>query len=66
MRLSREPNGEIDKMRAVIDQLDRADLYLVAAGEVGLEDRDLRAQLEELHRTLVGVRDLIIRPRVMK
>jgi hypothetical protein len=52
-------------VRIAVDQLERADLYLVAAIEVGLPNAQ-RYELDLLRRHLLAVRDLLARPTLIR
>jgi hypothetical protein len=49
-----------------IAQLDCADLYLAAAVNLELKDRDLRRLLDDLRRDALWVRDELSRLRVVR
>lgn len=72
LRTGREPEGvrrltarEREKRHVAADQLERAELYVVAAGQLELTDREVRRALESLRAEVRAVRDLLLRPRVM-
>jgi hypothetical protein len=56
---------ELDRLEIVLDQLERAELYVAAAMEVGLSDPDQRRELSMLRAQLVAVRRSLARPRVL-
>jgi hypothetical protein len=67
-REERERNSsraEAEKIRVAIAQLDCADLYLTAAVNLELEDRDLRRLLDDLQREALWVRDELTRLRIV-
>lgn len=57
---------ELDKLEIALDQLERAELYVRAAMEVGLSDPGRRRELERLRADLVAVRRSLARPRVVE
>jgi len=54
-----------DKLRLVATQLECADLYLTAAVNLEVEDREVRDLLDDLRRRLLWVRDQVQGPRVV-
>lgn len=56
---------EAAKLRLAAAQLDCADLYLAAAVNLELEDRELRRMLDDLRRHALWVHDQLTRPRVI-
>jgi hypothetical protein len=56
---------EAEKVRVAIAQLDCADLYLDAAVNLEIEDRESRWMLDDLRRRALWVRDQLGRPRVV-
>jgi hypothetical protein len=57
---------EAEKIRVAIAQLDCADLYLDAAVNLEIEDRDTRWMLDDLRRRALWVRDQLGMPRVVE
>jgi hypothetical protein len=57
---------EAEKIRVAIAQLDCADLYLDAAINLEIEDRDVRWMLDDLRRRALWVRDQLSGPRVVE
>lgn len=58
--------AEAEKLRVALAQLDCADLYLAAAVNLDIEDRDLRWMLDDVRRRVLWVRDHLDRPRVVE
>jgi hypothetical protein len=58
--------AEAEKIRVAIAQLDCADLYLAAAVNLELNDRDLSRLLDELRREALWVRDELTRFHVVR
>ena len=56
---------EAEKLRVAIAQLDCADLYLDAAVNLEIEDRESRWMLDDLRRRALWVRDQLSGPRVV-
>ena len=56
------PVAEPEKVRIAIELVERAELYVVAAAEVGLSDGDRRRELESLRAETRAVRDFLHRP----
>jgi hypothetical protein len=66
-----EPPGagareELRKLEAAVDQLERAELYVAAALEVGLADPARRHLLEDLLVQMIATRRSLTRPRVLE
>jgi len=59
----RRAEREREKRYVAAEQLERAELYVVAAAQLELADRDLRRALESLRADVQAVRDLLLRPR---
>src|SRR5262249_48755857 len=59
------PAESLRKLELVLDQLERAELYLVAAINVGLSDPEQRRELEDLRAQLAATRRSLARPRVI-
>jgi hypothetical protein len=57
--------AEAEKVRVAVAQLDCADLYLAAAVNLEIEDRDVSWMLDDLRRHALWVRDQLGRPRVV-
>jgi len=57
---------EVRKLEIVIEQLERAELYVRAAMEVELADAERRRDLEDLHATLRATCRSIRRPRIVR
>jgi hypothetical protein len=57
--------AEADKVRVALAQLDCADLYLAAAVNLEIEDRDVSWMLDDARRHLLWVRDQLGRPRAV-
>jgi hypothetical protein len=57
---------EAEKVRVAIAQLDCADLYLAAAVNLEIQDRDTRWMLDDLRRHALWVRDQLSQPRVVE
>ena len=55
---------EAEKVRVAIAQLDCADLYLDAAVNLEIEDRESRWMLDDLRRRALWVRDQLGKPHV--
>lgn len=63
----RDPSrAEAEKIRVAVAQLDCADLYLAAAVNLELKDRDLSRLLDDLRREALRVRDELTRLRVVR
>jgi hypothetical protein len=58
--------AEAEKIRVAVAQLDCADLYLAAAVNLELNDRDLSRLLDDLRREALWVRDELTRLRVVR
>lgn len=56
---------ELRKLEAAVDQLERAELYVTAALEVGLTDPFRRRLLEDLLTRMIATRRSLARPRVL-
>lgn len=56
---------ELARLETAIQQLERAELYVVAALEVGLEDPFQRRLLEDLRGQVAAARRSLARPRVI-
>ncbi|HKA11769.1 MAG TPA: hypothetical protein VKI99_15020 [Candidatus Dormibacteraeota bacterium] len=56
---------ELARLDAAIQQLERAELYVAAALEVGLEDPFRRRVLEDLRCQVAAARRSLARPRVI-
>ena len=56
---------EREKRYVAAEQLERAELYVVAAAQLELADRDLRRALESLRGDIHSVRDALLRPRLL-
>jgi hypothetical protein len=56
---------EAEKVRVAIAQLDCADLYLDAAVNLEIEDRESRWMLDDLRRRALWVRDQLGGPRLV-
>jgi hypothetical protein len=56
---------ELRKLEAAVDQLERAELYVTAALEVGLADPFRRRLLEDLLTRMIATRRSLARPRVL-
>ncbi len=59
------PNEELDKVEAALDQLERAELYIVAAIELDFSDPYRHRLLDDLRAQVVAVRRSLARPRVV-
>lgn len=57
--------AEADKIRVALAQLDCADLYLAAAVNLEIKDRDASWMLDDVRRHALWVRDQLARPRVV-
>jgi hypothetical protein len=57
---------EAKKVRVAIAQLDCADLYLAAALNLEIEDRDTSWMLDDLRRHALWVQDQLSQPRVVE
>ena len=57
--------AEAEKVRVAVAQLDCADLYLAAAVNLEIEDRDVGWMLEDVRRHVLWVRDQLGSPRVV-
>jgi hypothetical protein len=57
---------EAEKVRVAIAQLDCADLYLAAAANLEIEDRDTSWMLDDLRRHALWVQDQLSQPRVVE
>jgi hypothetical protein len=57
--------AEAAKVRVAVAQLDCADLYLAAAVNLEIEDRDVSWMLDDVRRHVLWVRDQLGRPRVV-
>jgi hypothetical protein len=57
---------EAEKVRVAIAQLDCADLYLAAAVNLEIEDRDTSWMLDDLRRHALWVQDRLSNPRVVE
>ena len=56
--------AEAEKVRVAVAQLDCADLYLAAAVNLEIEDRDVSWMLDDVRRRVLWVRDQLGHPRV--
>ena len=56
---------ELARLETAIQQLERAELYIAAALEVGLEDPFRRRLLEDLRGQVAAARRSLARPRVI-
>jgi len=56
---------EAQKVRVAIAQLECADLYLDAAVNLEIEDRESRWMLDDLRRRVLWVRDQLGKPQVL-
>lgn len=56
---------ELDKLEVAIQQLERAELYVVAALELGFVDAYRRRLLEDLRGQVASVRRSLTLPRVV-
>jgi hypothetical protein len=56
---------EAEKVRVAIAQLECADLYLDAAVNLEIEDRESRWMLDDLRRRVLWVRDQLGKPQVL-
>jgi hypothetical protein len=56
---------EAEKLRVAIAQLDCADLYLDAAVNLEIQDRESRWMLDDLRRRALWVREQLDGPRVV-
>lgn len=63
--LRRRAEREREKRYVAAEQLERAELYVDAAAQLELADRDLRRALEWLRVDVRAVRDLLLRPRLV-
>jgi hypothetical protein len=57
--------AEAEKVRVAVAQLDCADLYLAAAVNLEVEDRDVGWMLDDVRRHVLWVRDQLGQPRVV-
>jgi hypothetical protein len=57
---------EAEKIRVAIAQLDCAELYLDAAVNLEIEDRDVHWMLDDLRRRALWVSDQLSGPRVVE
>ena len=62
----RRPATELERERLAIDQLDRAEHYLVAAIDLELADAARRRALHVLRWRLLEVRGVLARPRPLR
>lgn len=60
-----DERGELRKLELAVRQLERAELYVVAAIELELADPERRRLLEGLRASLVAGRRSLTRPRVL-
>jgi hypothetical protein len=58
------PQDELRKARLAIDQLERAELYVVAAINLELENPTLRRALHLLRGELLAVQELLHKPHL--
>jgi hypothetical protein len=56
---------ERDRLVATLDQLERAELYVVAALDLQFDDRDRRRLIEDLRAEIVAVRRALARPSLV-
>jgi hypothetical protein len=56
---------ERDRLAATLDQLERAELYVVAALDLQADDRDGRRLIEDLRAQIVAVRRTLARPSLV-
>ncbi len=56
---------ELHKLETMLQQLERAELYVVAALDLELEDPFRRRLLEDLRSQVTAVRRSLTRPRVI-
>ncbi len=56
---------ELQKLETMLQQLERAELYVVAALDLELEDPFRRRLLEDLRSQVTAVRRSLTRPRVI-
>jgi hypothetical protein len=67
----RHPDGdpfrkEAEKVRVAAAQLDCADLYLAAAVNLEIQDREISWMLDDLRRRALWVRDQLAQPAVIE
>jgi hypothetical protein len=60
-----DARAEAEKVRVALAQLDCADLYLAAAVNLEVKDRDVSWMLDDVRRHVLWVRDQLGRPRVV-
>jgi hypothetical protein len=56
---------DLRKLEVALDQLERAELYVVAAMNLELADARQRRELGDLRASLVATRRSLVRPRVV-
>ena len=56
---------ERDRLAATLDQLERAELYVVAALDLQADDRDGRRVIEDLRAQIVAVRRTLAMPSLV-
>ena len=56
---------ERDRLAATLDQLERAELYVVAALDLQYEDRDRRRLIEDLRAEIVALRRALAKPSLV-
>jgi hypothetical protein len=56
---------ERSRLAATLDQLERAELYVVAALDLQSDDRDRRRLIEDLRAQIVAVRRALARPTLV-
>ncbi len=64
--MRREPDSELEKVAAAVDQLDRAEHYLLAAIDLELAAPALRQALHRLRSRVLAVRQSLARPRPLR
>jgi hypothetical protein len=57
--------AEAEKVQVALAQLDCADLYLAAAVNLEIEDREVSWMLDDVRRRVLWVRDQLGLPRVV-
>ncbi|HLH71143.1 MAG TPA: hypothetical protein VKY90_19500 [Candidatus Dormibacteraeota bacterium] len=58
-----EPEPELAKIELALRQLERAELYIVSAINLGLESQEQRQALYDLHQEVLALCNLLRRPR---
>ncbi len=61
-----DPEEELRKTELALRQLERAELYVVSAIDLELEDRERRLALHQLRCEVLAVCNLLRRPRPLR